>query len=701
MAKIEDLIFQIADERLRKALTAEVRELKKRKRFGLVFEEHLPETVRVPNLAVREGDSVAFKAEKANRSWTVQKITGKKVILEQPGATEDAPTATREAQVDELVVVRTFGDPIYPALNPVERVSAGGTERPWHTLINAENFHALQLLLYCYEGQFDVIYADPPYNTGARDWKYNNDYIDRTDAYRHSKWLSMMKRRLLLAKRLLKPDGVMIVTIDENEVHHLAMLLEELFPNALRQMVTIAINPSGVSGDGLSRVEEYAFFCFFGGARPARVHDDFFSNESAQPEVSIGWESLLRRGNTWYREKRKNLCYPVLLDKKTHRIAGAGEPFEGDDESKRPLEIDGKIAAWPVRRDGRLGIWRVDGRALVRLASEGLAYATSEDTDRGTWSFKYLMSGSVKAIRDGKLKVVGVGSRGEAILEASEPANFLPKTMWRRGAHTAGGAGGSQAVTALLGQRDLFSYPKSVYAVRDCLAIAVGQKPDALVLDFFAGSGTTFHATALLNASDGGARRCVLVTNNEVKEDTAKSFEKRGLYPGDAEYERSGVCEAVTWPRCRAVVSGLRPDGEPVEGAHLDGREYSEGFEENIEYFRLGFLDPNDVARGDAFKAILPILWMMAGAFGERQDSKGSTPWFIPKHSPFAVLIKENQFPHFKKELASHSGVHWAFLVTDSEENFNLMRRSLGRRYRCVQLYKNYLENFRLNALDA
>src|SRR5450756_2846331 len=132
----------------------------------------------------------------------------------------------------------------------------------------------------------------------------------------------MMKKRLQLAARLLKPDGVLIVTIDENEVHHLAVLLEQIFPNALRQMVTISINPSGVSGDGLSRVEEYAFFCFFGGTQPARLPDDLYGDVEGSQTAVIGWESLLRRGNVWYREKRKNLCYPVLIDPKTHAIVG-------------------------------------------------------------------------------------------------------------------------------------------------------------------------------------------------------------------------------------------------------------------------------------------------------------------------------------------------------------------------------------------
>ena len=171
MAKIEDLIAQIPDERLRKAIAGEIKALKKTKKFGLVFEEHLPETVRLPRLPVREGELVSLKRELGNQLWRVRSI--RKGIATCDKAVEGYPSQndSKEFPVAELVVVRSFGDPIYPALVPVDRVLRGGPEKPFHVLINADNFHALQLLLYCYEGKVDVIYIDPPYNTGARDWK--------------------------------------------------------------------------------------------------------------------------------------------------------------------------------------------------------------------------------------------------------------------------------------------------------------------------------------------------------------------------------------------------------------------------------------------------------------------------------------------------------------------------------------------------
>ena len=221
------------------------------------------------------------------------------------------------------------------------------------------------------------------------------------------------------------------------------------------------------------------------------------------------------------------------------------------------------------------------------------------------------------------------------------------------------------------------------------------------MVDFFAGSGTTFHATALLNVDDNGRRRCILVTNNEVNEDQAKTLAKEGYYPGDEQFEKHGVADLVAWPRCRNVINGRRSDGTSLPGTYLNEQELSEGFEENLEYFRLDFLDPAEVARGEAFQAILPILWMMADCQGEREDSKGSQSWFIPKHSPYAVLIKEKEFRAFRKKCEEREDIEWVFLVTDSEENFATMRRTLGREYECVQLYKSYLENFRLNTQET
>src|SRR5205823_3307522 len=140
-----------------------------------------------------------------------------------------------------------FGDPVYPGLRHLESLPRGG-DRPSHVVIQGENHHVLEALQFTHAAAVDCIYLDPPYNSGARDWKYNNDYVDGDDDYRHSKWLAFMDRRLRLSKELLNPDdSVLIVTIDEKEYLRLGLLLEQIFPTATIQMVSSVIKPGGTS----------------------------------------------------------------------------------------------------------------------------------------------------------------------------------------------------------------------------------------------------------------------------------------------------------------------------------------------------------------------------------------------------------------------------------------------------------------------
>lgn len=243
MAAINDLIAQIEDIALRERIAKEVDRLSKQKKFGLVFEEHLPECTPLYDIPVKVGALVAKKAGEVNDVYKVLGIEDNTALCLHRKSKE-----TANIPLDDLVTVAEFGEPIYPYLKPMDAVCNAPESDLWHTLIEADNYHALQLLEYLYAGKVDCIYIDPPYNTGAKDWKYNNDYVDGNDAYRHSKWLSFIERRLRIAKRLLNPKtGVLIVTIDEHEVHHLRVLLEELFAEYYIQMTTDVINPKGVT----------------------------------------------------------------------------------------------------------------------------------------------------------------------------------------------------------------------------------------------------------------------------------------------------------------------------------------------------------------------------------------------------------------------------------------------------------------------
>lgn len=258
MSRLTDLLRQLrsADPQLGADLEKEITALTKRRSFGLVFERHQPEAVELPGQQVRRGSKVRVlpprgeSAKGDSRLWRVESFTFDETGAQLAQLVEnvtDEPER-RTASLDDLVVVAEFDDKIFPGLAETGRVERGG-DKPFHTVINAENYHALEMLTYTHRGKIDAIYIDPPYNTGARDWKYNNDYVEGDDDYRHSKWLAFMERRLLVARELLNPDdSVLIVTIDEKEYLRLGMLLEQTFPEARIQMVTSVINPMGPGG---------------------------------------------------------------------------------------------------------------------------------------------------------------------------------------------------------------------------------------------------------------------------------------------------------------------------------------------------------------------------------------------------------------------------------------------------------------------
>ncbi len=236
----------------------------------------------------------------------------------------------------------------------------------WHTLIEADNYHALQLLEYLYAGKVDCIYIDPPYNTGARDWKYNNNYVDSADAYRHSKWLSMIEKRLIIAKKLLNPrESVLIVTIDEKEFLHLGCLLEELFPESNIQMITIVHNPGGaIRVDALNRVNEYAFYVFIGNAKPSKSPIVFLPSATkginhTEEKRSPIWRGLLRGGSNPLRSDSPSKFYPILVDRKG-KVVGAGDPLPLGVSRESYVAPENVFACWPIKSDGIEGRWEVN-----------------------------------------------------------------------------------------------------------------------------------------------------------------------------------------------------------------------------------------------------------------------------------------------------------------------------------------------------
>lgn len=691
MAIIDELIQQIKDDKLRDRIQAEADKLTQQKKFGLVFENHLPECTPLYEVPVKVGGMVSLKNGSIDELYLVKDIKEEQVTCVRK---EDGQEKT--FTLNEIVTTAEFGEPIYPYLQYVDSLANAPDSELWHTLIEADNYHALQLLEYLYAGKVDCIYIDPPYNTGARDWKYNNDYVDSSDSYRHSKWLSMMEKRLKLAKKLLNPkDSVLICTIDEKEYLHLGCLLEELFPEANIQMISDVVNPKGVSrGNLFSRVEEYLFFLFFGKASVLANEDDMLRPVNNKKK-EIRWASLQRSGSNSRRFERPNLFYPIYFNKSDGKFnsVDASLPKEYDkSEFKVPNNL---IALFPLGRAGDERTWQLSQDTFLGLLKKGYVKFGKWNPDKNKRSISYLSSGIIAQIETGKIHVLGHNDDGSVILESQK--SVKPLSVWNRSSHSASDHGSSMLNTILGDKR--FTFPKSLYAVRDAIRFFVANKPNALIVDFFAGSGTTLHAVNLLNAEDGGERRCIMVTNNEVSDGEAKSLVKQGYQPGDEEWERLGIARYVTWPRTLCSTKGEDINGEPLKGNYLESdRPLADGFQSNAIYFKLGFLDKTSVALGRQFKELLSVLWMKVGAIGPCPQLEGER---IPKmlilpDNHFAVLTDEKDFPEFFEQIKAASNIETVFIVTDSEAGYREMSAKLQVKT-SYQLYRDYLDNFRIN----
>ncbi|UOG91390.1 MAG: site-specific DNA-methyltransferase [Candidatus Thiothrix sulfatifontis] len=700
MAAIDDLIAQIEDKALRERLRLEMGRITKEKKFGLVFEDHLPELTPVYSARVRKGCNVALRDGALSALWRVLSVQG-----ESAECVNRSTGEKRTIPLVDLVVVRQFGEPIFPALVPVERVQNGAEDAPWHSLIEADNYHALQLLEYLYAGQVDCIYIDPPYNSGAKDWKYNNNYVDTNDQWRHSKWLAMMQRRLKLAKRLLNPENsVLIVTIDEKEYLRLGLLLEQEFPEARIQMVSSVINHSGVArAKEFYRADEYLFFVFMGDAAVVPTGQDMLNPpESFEGKKIDLWRRLLRSGTNARRQDGVKQFYPFWIDPKQKNIHSVGNyiPLGVSPNSVVP-PVPGLVACWPIRSDNSEGCWQISADTARKGLAEGTVRIGAYSGTKGRWSISYLRNAEKERIKRGEIEVTGRDENDALILKQSETIERVkyPVSVWNQRSHNAG-AGGSNVIRALIPTRR-FPFPKSLYAVEDAIRFFVANKPNALILDFFAGSGTTAHAVMRLNRQDGGHRRAILVTNNEVSAEEQKSLQEQGLYPGHPDWEKLGICQHITLPRLAAAITGKTPKGEPVKGDYKFTDEFpmEDGFSANLEYFRLDFLDKNQVALGRQFREILPILWLKAGAIGTRPEIPANQPIpavLIPPQTPFAVLVEESHFATFLEQVEARPDLTHVFLVTDSEEAFQEMAAQLNVP-NVMQLYRDYLENFVIN----
>ena len=547
----------------------------------------------------------------------------------------------------------------YPYLERIDDVCNDPESDLWHVLIEGENYHALQLLGYAFAGKVDCIYIDPPYNTGARDWKYNNDYVDGNDAYRHSKWLSFMANRLRLARRLLKSDGVLIVAIDDYECARLTSLLEEIFPSYEIDTVIVNHHPQGGASDNISRTHEYALFVIPRGQNIVRGDKTENINEH--------W-SLMRGGTDMrnLRAGRPNSFYAIYVDKESKHVKGVGPHLDADTPYDKDEAPEGCKAFYPVGRDGKERVWRYERESMLQHIRNGEIICTDKMT--------------LNVVKCREVKYAPVFS------------------VWTEGRYNAG-TFGTAMLQDIFGGQTRFAYPKSLYTTMDCIRFSIQDKPNALILDFFAGSGTTLHAVNLLNAQDSGRRRCIMVTNNEVSDSEARELSRKGFTPDSPEWQNLGIARHVTWPRTVCTITGHDITGSPLKGSYLDcDIPMSDGFRANAAFFRLSFLDKDSAALGRNFREILPLLWLKSGAFGKcpALDDGNIPGMLVLAENRFAVLNDEHDYAAFIERVKGCPEIQTVFIVTDSLPDFRSMSEHFSVQESC-QIGRDYLENFRIH----
>lgn len=426
---------------------------------------------------------------------------------------EDKPEIFDKQSQCAYPILRGKDDKKYPNIS--QQTDGDNNQKP-HILIEGDNYHTLSVLNVTHQNKIDVIYIDPPYNTGAKDWKYNNDFVDKEDKFRHSKWLSFMAKRLELAKNLLTDDGVLICTIDKHEQANLGVLLQEIFNDYETHCITIVHNPRGVQGNNFSYTNEYAFFVF---KTKLKVIKKIKREKPLEEEFKDhGGESL--------RTNAKNCFYPIFV--KNNRIIGFGDVSNNGfhPTGKTVLNDDGSISVYPIDTSGTERKW-VFARQSINQIKDKLF---------------------VKSKNNGEIDIFRIKDER------------APKTVWDCKRYDAS-TFGSKIVNDILPEYS-FDYPKSLNAVYDSIYSVISDKKNAVVLDFFAGSGTTAHAVLELNKTDGGNRQCILATNNE-----------------------NGICENITYERVKRVIEGYTtPKGKQVAG--LGGE---------LHYLKTDFVPKDDI----------------------------------------------------------------------------------------------------------
>ena len=429
---------------------------------------------------------------------------------------EDKPEEIEKRLADELPVLTEV---------PERAIVSDSPDAPNHILIEGDNLEALTTLAYTHEGKIDVIYIDPPYNTGNKDFVYNDSFVDREDGYRHSKWLSFMNKRLQIAKSLLSTGGVIFISIDDNEQAQLKLLCDEIFGTQNYITSFPWHSRQSLQNDTDISVNHEYILCF---AKKRRVKDRRLKPSNA---------------STWFNDD-DFVFYPISVD---------NEKFSNPDNDPRgPWKAD-PFDAPHIRPNLTYPIINPN-TGVEHLPPSGRHWRISKE--------KFF-----SALADNRI-LFGKNGKGrpqlKVFLNEKEDYGSIANS-WLEAEKYGTATHGSKELQNIFGGNKVFTSPKPTNLIKELLKLVSLPNKPVTVLDFFAGSGTTLHATMQLNAEDGGHRKCILVTNNE-----------------------NNICENVTYERNKRVIQGYTtPKGENIEGLHAN----------NLRYYRTTLLSRDKSAK--------------------------------------------------------------------------------------------------------
>lgn len=729
MAQIHDIIQSLesgeissseASQRLKEMLSKD----SSRRSFGLVYESHLPEIAEVPDHSIVEGDWVVKRSPKGefspNGSHRLRVCNiydnenGIEVADVEDHSGDDGIKIIEALPLDSIIKTVSQDEVIFPGLVSDGEVIGDKDSDVFHSVICSENYSALRMLgATDLIGKIDCIYIDPPYNTGNKDWIYNNDYVDGSDEFRSSAFMNFLERRLQEAKSLLNKDNsVLILTIDEKEYLNVGMLLRQVFTGAKIQMISSVIKPEGSARRGVfSRSDEYIYVVMLGNSSIVSCMENkmIISDDSKKKKKSATkavWGNMTRAGSGGSRESAKSLFYPIFFDVKNKKVHSVGKPLSLDEKREDVIAPENTVAIFPLSLKGKEMRWGISKEKFENYLGKGyIKFGRFDDSLPQQVRFSYLRSGDIERVEKGKLKQ---GDDGDWYHVGKQIIS--PTTLWSLPSHNAN-SGGTSVIGSFLGD-NRFDYPKSLYAVEDVIRFFVTDKPHATILDFFGGSGTTAHAVMHLNEQDGGKRKSITVTNNEIGVQRSKNLSKKGYQSGDPEWEKYGVYEYATKPRITAAITGKTAKSgytEDVKGYYKyndfqdeyaigdpipkdKARQFKDGLKQNVKFFKLNYLAYDDIFLNLEDDALYPLIWLEQGQQGEIPHDVDS--FFIS--DKYAIVKKLSQFNNVMDNCGD--GVSTVYVHADEDTAIQL-QESVSHSVEVVPLWDLYVQRMKLKTV--